>query len=102
MEQERTNAPAETRRSDGPPRRTDQPRFRKGGMPFFKKKFCAFCTGQLRDVTYKNTDILRRFVSDQGKILPRRVTGTCAKHQRRVAVEVKKARILALFPFTAR
>ena len=62
-----------------------------------RKKVCYMCTG--KEVDYKDVDVLKKFVNERGKILPRRVTGTCAKHQRHVAAEVKKARIIALLPF---
>ncbi len=66
--------------------------------PFFRKKVCRFCTqGLVAD--YKNPDSLRRFVTDRGKILPRRITGNCAKHQRTLAMHVKRSRALALLPF---
>jgi small subunit ribosomal protein S18 len=69
-----------------------------GRRPFFKKKVCRFCTqGLVAD--YKNSDQLRRFVTDRGKILPRRITGTCAKHQRALSREIKRARVLAYLPF---
>jgi small subunit ribosomal protein S18 len=70
----------------------------RGRRPFFKKKVCKFCTQNLV-ADYKNPDGLRRFVTDRGKILPRRITGTCAKHQRALAREVKRARVLAYLPF---
>lgn len=63
-----------------------------------KKKVCLFCSG--KELDYKDVEGLKKFISaDKGKILPRRVTGTCAKHQRYVSTEVKKARIMALLPF---
>ena len=63
-----------------------------------KKKVCQMCAG--KDVDYKDVEVMKKYVSaDKGKILPRRVTGTCAKHQRHVAIEVKKARFMALLPF---
>jgi len=68
-------------------------------FPYFKKKFCKFCAGIYPEVTYKDVDILKKFISDRGKILPRRMTGTCAKHQRRLANAIKRARIVALLPF---
>lgn len=62
-----------------------------------KRKVCQLCAG--KNVTYKD-DNLKKYVSlDKGKILPRRITGTCAKHQRYIAGEIKKARIIALLPF---
>ena len=63
-----------------------------------KKKVCIMCTG--KDVNYKDVDTLKRFINDRGKIVPRRVTGTCAKHQRTLTVSIKRARIIALMPFT--
>ena len=63
-----------------------------------KKKICQMCAG--KDVDYKNVDVVKKYVSnDKGKILPRRMTGACAKHQRHIAGEVKKARFMALLPF---
>jgi small subunit ribosomal protein S18 len=70
----------------------------RGRRPFFKKKVCKFCTQNLV-ADYKNPDGLRRFITDRGKILPRRITGTCAKHQRVLSREVKRARVLAYLPF---
>ncbi len=68
-------------------------------MPRFKKKVCKFCHNKEIPIDYKRSDILEKFLTDRGKILPRRITGTCAKHQRRIALEVKKARMIALLPF---
>ncbi|MDR3276995.1 MAG: 30S ribosomal protein S18 [Treponema sp.] len=70
------------------------------GKVFFKKKVCKFCTQKLK-IDYKDADTLRRFITERGKILPRRITGTCAKHQRALALTIKRARILALLPFVA-
>ncbi|MDR3130585.1 MAG: 30S ribosomal protein S18 [Treponema sp.] len=67
---------------------------------FFKKKVCKFCTQKLK-IDYKGADVLRRFVTDRGKIVPRRMTGTCAKHQRALAEAIKRARIIALLPFVS-
>ena len=72
----------------------------KGGKVFFKKKVCRFCVQKLK-IDYKDADALRRFITERGKILPRRITGTCAKHQRALAVAIKQARIIALLPFVA-
>jgi small subunit ribosomal protein S18 len=73
--------------------------FRGGGRrPFFKKKVCRFCTQDIK-ADYKNPDLLRRFITERGKILPRRITGTCAKHQRALSREIKRARVLAYIPF---
>ena len=62
-----------------------------------KKKVCYMCTG--KDINYKDVDVLKRYINERGKILPRRVTGCCAKHQRHVAEQVKRARIIALLPY---
>lgn len=68
----------------------------------FKKKArkCYFCTNEISYVDYKDTRTLKKFVSDKGKILPRRITGTCAKHQRMVAEAIKRSREAALIPYT--
>src|SRR5437773_10942748 len=71
---------------------------RRGG----KKKVCIFCTGEVGWVDYKDVNVLRRFMSDRGKIRARRVVGNCAQHQRDVAVSIKTARELALLPYTQR
>ena len=63
-----------------------------------KKKVCQMCAG--KTVDYKDVDVLRKYVNERGKILPRRVTGTCAKHQRIVAEQIKRARAIALLPYT--
>ena len=68
-------------------------------LPRFKKKVCRFCHNKDMVIDYKRTDILERFITDRGKILPRRITGTCAKHQRALATEIKRSRMIALLPF---
>jgi len=70
------------------------------GKVFFKKKVCKFCLQKLK-IDYKDADTLRRFITERGKILPRRITGTCAKHQRGLALAIKRARMIALLPFVA-
>lgn len=65
-----------------------------------KKKVCAFCVDKVDSIDYKDVAKLRRYVSDRAKILPRRITGTCAKHQRQLTVAIKRARHIALLPFT--
>ena len=67
--------------------------------PRRKKKVCAFCAEKATEIDYKDADSLRRFTTERGKILPRRITGTCAKHQRRLALEIKRARAICLLPF---
>jgi small subunit ribosomal protein S18 len=65
-----------------------------------KKRVCVFCAEKLNVIDYKDLARLRKFVSERGKILPRRVTGNCAKHQRTLTVSVKRARHMALMVFT--
>lgn len=77
--------------------RKDKPSYRKFFPP--KRKVCRFCERNIRDVDYKKVDILRRYSSERGKITPRRVTGTCAYHQRKLGVAIKRARLLALLPY---
>lgn len=70
-------------------------------MPDFyrkRKKVCYMCTG--KDINYKDVESLKRYINEKGKILPRRVTGACAKHQRHIAEQIKRARAIALLPFT--
>ncbi|MBU4312339.1 MAG: 30S ribosomal protein S18 [Candidatus Omnitrophica bacterium] len=66
---------------------------------FFRKKFCKFCVDKVDTIDYKDILKLKRFVTEKGKILPNRITGNCAKHQRRVAVAIKRARYVALLPY---
>lgn len=66
-----------------------------------KKKVCMYCADKNISIDYKDVDRLKKFVSEKGKILPRRVTGLCAKHQREATVAIKRARSIALLPFTA-
>jgi len=65
---------------------------------FYRKKVCKICKQNVK-VDYKDPSSLRRFITDRGKILPRRITGSCAKHQRLISRQVKRARIIALIPF---
>ena len=67
-----------------------------------KKKYCQFCADKVKYIDYKDIALLRKFVSDRGKIRARRVTGNCSQHQRRVATAVKNAREMALLPYSAR
>ena len=70
------------------------------GKKFFRKKVCRFCANNAK-IDYKDADGLKRFTTERGKILPRRITGTCAKHQREVALAIKRARAICLLPFVA-
>lgn len=66
-----------------------------------RRKVCHFCTNKIDVIDYKDIKTLQRYVSERGKILPRRVTGACAKHQRKVTLAVKRARAVALLPYVA-
>ncbi len=81
MEREKTERPYRSRKS--------------------KKKVCQFCVDKIQEIDYKDVAKLRRYVSERAKILPRRITGTCAKHQRQLTVAIKRARHIALLPFSA-
>lgn len=83
---ERSDRPEKDRRSMG----------RKG-----RHKVCSFCVDKVDEIDYKDVAKLRRFISERAKILPRRVTGTCAHHQRELTVAIKRARHLALLPFSS-
>jgi len=110
-------APAETQRAEGGregghgghvgprPRREGGPGGGPGGprrgkrQYFRKKKVCKFCVDKMDLIDYKRADILSQFVQERGKILPRRMTGVCARHQRWLGVAIKRARNIALLPF---
>ncbi|MCI5697736.1 MAG: 30S ribosomal protein S18 [Clostridiales bacterium] len=72
---------------------------RTGGMR--RRKICQFCADKSQPIDYKDVEKLKKFVSERGKILPKRVTGTCALHQRDVTKAIKRARIVALLPYVA-
>ena len=74
--------------------RRPRPRGRKP-----RRKVCSFCVDKIEYIDSKDVNRRRRFVNERGKILPRRITGTCAKHQRRLALEIKRARALAFLPY---
>lgn len=71
---------------------------RRGGMR--RKKVCQFCADKNKSIDYKDVDTLKKYVTERGKILPRRITGNCAKHQRALTVSVKRSRHIALMPYT--
>jgi len=73
----------------------------KTNKKFTKKRSCRFCKNQDLAIDYKNVDLMHKLISESGKIEPRRNTGTCAKHQRIVAREIKKSRQIALIPYIA-
>lgn len=64
-----------------------------------RKKVCAFCVEKATVIDYKDVNKLKKFVTEKGKMLPRRMTGTCSEHQRHLAEAIKKARVMALLPF---
>lgn len=80
--------------------RTQQRSYQPRNRRFHRRKVCAFCVDKTLVISWKKTENLRRFVADSGAIQPRRKSGVCARHQRRVAVAIKRARHLALFPYT--
>ncbi|MEG2039300.1 MAG: 30S ribosomal protein S18 [Oscillospiraceae bacterium] len=74
---------------------------RRGGPKKGRKKVCAFCVDRIHDIDYKDVPRLRRYLSDRGKIVPRRVTGTCAGHQRQLTTAIKRARHIAFLPYVS-
>ena len=77
--------------------RADSPMRRRGGIRR-RKKVCVFC-GKEKTIDYKDAATLKKYVSERGKILPRRITGTCAKHQRALTAAIKRARHVAIMPY---
>lgn len=77
-------------------------RRRPSNTYYSRPKVCQFCTDKNVVIDYKNTELLRRYVTDEGKIRPRRQTGTCALHQRALAAEIKRSRHIALLPYTGK
>jgi small subunit ribosomal protein S18 len=74
--------------------------FKPRGKCLFKKKVCFFCKNKDAVIDYKDVGLLKRYISESGKITPKRFTGACTKHQRKIAVEIKKARQMALIQYT--
>ena len=70
------------------------------GRGFARRKVCRFCADKNVPIDYKDPQTLKYFITDRGKIIPRRISGNCAKHQRKVSVAIKRARMIALMPFT--
>lgn len=66
-----------------------------------RKKICQFCADKAESIDYKDVETLKKYVTERGKILPKRITGTCAMHQREVTTAIKRARIVALLPYDA-
>jgi small subunit ribosomal protein S18 len=82
-----------------PPRPKLKKRVNKDRKP--KRKVCSFCVDKVEHIDYKDAPRLRKFVSERGKILPRRISGSCARHQRALTAAVKRARVIALLPFAS-
>lgn len=80
---------------------TDRPVRHTQKKFFHRKKFCRFCTDSNLKIDYKYPAVLNNFVTERGKIMPRRITGNCARHQRELAVAIKRARAIAIMPFVA-
>jgi small subunit ribosomal protein S18 len=79
--------------------RDEEKRGGRGGGGFGRKKVCRFCAEKIKLVDFKDQNTLKYFVTERGKIIPRRISGNCAKHQRQVALAIKRARNVALIPY---
>jgi small subunit ribosomal protein S18 len=91
----------DSRDSRGP--RPGGPGGREGGRKYFRrKKVCKFCVEKIDSINYKDVRLLAQFVAESGKIVPRRLTGVCTPHQRRLSTAIKQARNIALLPFAGR
>src|SRR6266700_244047 len=108
---EQTAAPAHTPRPSGPggpggprgPRPGGSGQGGPGGRKFFRrKKVCKFCTEKIDAISYRDVRLLQGFVAERGKIVPRRLTGVCTRHQRRLSLAIKQSRNIALLAFAAR
>ena len=103
VEQPTTEAAAQT--AEAPADSTAAPRAER--KPYNRannrrrRKVCVFCEDKIADIDYKDTVRLRKFISERGKILPRRISGACAKHQRQLTVAIKRARVMALLPYVS-
>ena len=105
-----TGAPATPHASSGSG--SERPAPRAGGRPaggpggrgkfFRRKKVCKFCTEKIDAISYRDVRLLQGFVAERGKIVPRRLTGVCTRHQRRVSLAIKQSRNIALLAFAAR
>ena len=94
-------APQSSGPRSGP--RPPRPAGREGGRKYFRrKKVCKFCVEKIDSINYKDVRLLGQFVAESGKIVPRRLTGVCTPHQRRLSTAIKQARNIALLPFAGR
>jgi small subunit ribosomal protein S18 len=97
----RSERPSGDRPQRGP--RPGGPGGREGGRKYFRrKKVCKFCVEKIEAINYKDVRLLSQFVAESGKIVPRRLTGVCTPHQRRLSTAIKQARNIALLPFAGR
>ncbi len=92
-------------KKDTPPPRPDRygqavPAIIRRRRPFGRKKVCRFCVDPSLKIDFRDPMLLRYFITERGKIVPRRISGNCAKHQRRLSKEIKRARVMGLLPFT--
>ena len=100
--QQESAAPATTENAGAPKQEARyERRPQRPGNNRRKKKVCIFCEDKIQYIDYKDTARLRKYVSDRAKILPRRMTGTCAMHQRQLTEAIKRARHVALMPYTS-
>ena len=98
---EQSSAPSGPGPRTGRPPRSGGPR--EGGRKYFRrKKVCKFCVEKIDTINYKDVRLLGQFVAESGKIVPRRLTGVCTPHQRRLSTAIKQARNIALLPFAGR
>ncbi len=107
MDRGESSADSDSRPPRGPRPRGPRPpagegRGGPGGPRRFgpRRRVCAFCVDKVKEIDYKQADLLSRYITERGKIRPRRKTSTCARHQRALAVAIKRARYLALLPYT--
>jgi len=96
-----TSERGERRSARGYGEHVEQPERGAARGHYQRRRVCAFCVDKIEKIDYKDSNALRRFLSEQGQILSRRKTGTCARHQRRLTIAIKRARHLALLPYTA-
>jgi small subunit ribosomal protein S18 len=82
------------------PKGKGKPRNNRGGGLFKRRKFCRFTAEKVDEIDYKDVDVLKEFITETGKIMPARITGTKAGYQRQLSVAIKRARFLALLPYT--
>ena len=101
MENENVVTPAATAPAAPAANTTAKPAFRQNNANRKKKKVCQFCVEKVAEIDYQETARLRKLISERAKILPKRVTGTCAKHQRELAIAIKRARTMALLSYVS-